>query len=142
MRVRCIGTTGRELLARLGITVPVEYPRPETVFGLLEVDQQYTVYGMWLSQGRMNYLCRPEPNVVRLYPSALFEVIDRTLPPFWHFSVKHSEDGGDAASWGYHEFVADPEHYERLFDYDEGAHRCFNRHMKQMDDWLESLPLL
>jgi hypothetical protein len=113
MKVECFHNTGKGL--------PVSYfslgYSSESQFDI-EVGSTYSVYGMCLWKGCLQYLINPDvmprPN---WYPAILFEVRDKGLPESWQFSfLRENEEHGVVAVWGYRELVNSTAHFEGLLE--------------------------
>lgn len=133
MKVRCIYNTGEALrafenkllrkdeLGKFGAT-------GHTMYGLV-IDKEYTVMGMFLGEGILDYLIDDDGHI-SAYPYPLFEVIDNKLPASWFFkSLKNTDENYpyQEAIWGYYELIFDNSHYEKLVDGDQEAQRIYFR---------------
>ena len=131
MKVKCIYNTGdflrdyenrpieKEQLGRFGETAYTQY-------GLI-INKEYTVMGMLLGQGSLNFLI-DEAGYISAYPYPLFKVIDNKLPSSWYFSSLKNTDHQypyQEAIWGYYELVFEQEHYEKLVNMEETATRKY-----------------
>lgn len=139
MKIRCIYNTGEDLrafenkslskdeLGRFGATGHTQY-------GLV-IGKEYLVMGMILGEGTLDYLI-DDGRAIVAYPYPLFDVIDNKLPSNWFFkSLKNTDENYpyQEAIWGYYELVFDNNHYEKLVEYDEEAHRAYFRRKIELE---------
>ena len=137
MKVRCIANTGAALSEKHGgVNKNCEF--------CLEIGRVYTVYSILLSGDTLDYLIsgygRPD-----WMPAELFEVVDSTFPPEWHFSFRgyeafcHDDVWGyqylTSAIWGYKEMALDPNHIVKLFEREDID--IFLERQKEIDERLE-----
>ena len=104
----------------------------DTVFHI-KVGDVYTVYGINLWRGTLNYLTMNQANSVPIWsPAELFEVVDGKIPPDWNYVyLGHTEDLLNAA-WGYKE-LTQPAHYDGLQGGDAAALKVFFQKKKIID---------
>ena len=130
MKVRCLNNTGHSLPATyfsIGYTRQSEFE--------LVVGQTYSVYGMCLSRGVLEYLIDPQADAKpNWYPAVLFEVKDAGIPQSWRFSFNaRNEEYGVPAIWGYEELVSSENHFDGLGERDVEALRIFFRRRVEME---------
>jgi hypothetical protein len=128
MKVKCIANMGTSLAKqslKAGRTV-------DTVFHI-KVGDVYTVYGMNLWRGTLNYLTMNQANSLPIWsPAELFEVVDGKIPLDWYYVyLGHTEDLLNAA-WGYQE-LTQPAHYDGLQGGDAVALKVFFQKKKAID---------
>jgi hypothetical protein len=119
MRVLCIEKTGAGLTEKRyehGFTRASEFD--------LQVDQEYSVYGITLWQGLLSYLLIGEGSQTYWYPAELFRVTQNELPPNWHFA-NFGQGAAANAIWGYSELVNTEDHFDALANLEEDALKIF-----------------
>ncbi len=138
MKVRCIANTGRGL--------PPQILNPEngleitTQFGLT-VGKMYTVYGLSVHDGFVDYLVLEEDRYPISYPAPLFEILDGRPSRYWvfHFGEVRWKYKGEKEhveydqSFHFSEF-RDEGFYERLFDDSPAETAIFQKYKKLMDE--------
>lgn len=119
MKVRCIANTGSALLREsldAGDSVNAQFP--------IDIGEIYTVYGVSLWKGTMNYLVDLKGSQINVLsrpdwnPAELFEIVDSRLPAGWHFDFRgQRKDYPLKMIYGYPELL-DEKHYNALIDAD------------------------
>ncbi len=130
MKVKCIANMGTALSKqsiKAGRTV-------DSIFHI-KVGDTYTVYGINLWRGTLNYLTMNQANSRPIWsPAELFELVDRHMPPNWDYVyLGHSEDLLNAA-WGYRELMTSS-HYDSLNAGDAAALKLFMERKKEIDEF-------
>ena len=104
----------------------------------LELEKEYLVMGTFLAEKQLWYLI-DEGGKPSCYPFQLFQVIDTSISPNWHFKIIEDENDiypfEKVAVWGYYELCFDQSHYERLVERNENDIRLyFKRKMEEESD--------
>lgn len=100
----------------------------------LGVGKEYIVYGISLWQGALLYLVIGEGRFPHWYPSELFSVTRKELPPGWYFTSLGEEGHDLRAVWGYDELVNTDRHFDDLANAVKGAIDIFVERKKQIDE--------
>ena len=139
MVVECLYNTGAILLhydkKPLGVSAETEY-------GELDIGKKYLVMGIIMKSGYLTYLI-DDFGTISACPSYLFRVIDNTIPTNWYFKNYTKEDFdyiNKEAIWGYYELVFDDNHYEKLIEYNEEAHRIYFRRKIELENHCSICP--
>lgn len=136
MIVRCVANSGMDLPTvnldpRSGYDRSTEFP--------LTLGREYPVFGLTVFLGTAwYYILDDDGNSWPIwFPSALFDVVDGTLPASW--IVGHFRLGGEEqyTILSFPEWATDYNFYERLLDRDPDTERVFDLRRKEIE---ESLP--
>lgn len=141
MRVKCIANTGKDLPAKTAQALHDE----GTAFEL-DIGAIYTVYGIEIWRGVLNYLTLiPRLDIPTWNPAELFEITDSILPPKWYFKFYgYDNERMDMLScvWGYKELALDPAHYFGLVEMEPEALYLFRKRREEIDSFGDKLKLL
>lgn len=117
MKVKCIANSG---------VVYKNYKMPDGFFVssefAIEIDKNYLVLGMLLSEGIISYLI-DEDGVPRFLPFQLFEVIEKEMSDDWHFKVYSNFSPYypyRQAIWGYEALLND-DYLDSLLEREDDA---------------------
>ncbi len=132
MRVKCVGTTGKDVSQKLidlrGALRTTDYE--------LTLGEVYPVYGIELWKGCLHYLI-PDPQSPRgapyWYPAELFEVEDQVLPNNWYFKNFGENENGIDAVWGFKELTASLAFLVDLEEHKRSALEIYYQRRKEID---------
>jgi hypothetical protein len=106
------------------------------------------VVGVSIVGTSLQFLVKDDHGDGRLEPAAMFAEFEAQLPAGWlfaleqgvHVSERQPWGGEFVASWGYREFVEDPQHLAKLVDEEPEAVAIFERHITkaEMEDTPET----
>jgi len=105
--------------------------------GDLDINKNFTVYGMSIWEDSLNYLLVDDdrPN---WYLAKRFEIVNPLLPLIWYFNVRMYEDCDALESiWSYKEMALDPNHYVDLIEREPEALAIFARRKEEIDEYEE-----
>lgn len=141
MKVRCLYNTGealrsyeykalqKEMMGRFGATAFSEY-------GGVEIGKEYLVMGLIIFETYQAYLI-DDNGFISACPCQLFEVVDTTVNPNWHFRlIEKDEDIYPfvQAIFGYYELSFDKKAYENLIvEKDEESQRIYFRRKIELE---------
>src|SRR5688500_190576 len=92
----------------------------------LDIGKEYVVYGICIWKGLLSYLLMGEGLHPHWYPSELFSITQRELPPDWYFAYFGDSDGRDLqALWGYYELINSEDHFDELSELEKDALQVF-----------------
>ncbi|MEN6355850.1 MAG: phosphoribosylaminoimidazole synthetase [Armatimonadota bacterium] len=135
MKVKCVANTGRALSQTsfdAGDLITSEFP--------VDIGYIYTVYGMSIWRGRVDYLVdiagNPQQRMSHAgwYNAELFEVVDDRLPPNWHFNFRGFGVSFLHAIWGYPELM-DENHCVGLIELNMEDMLIFLKRKKEIDEF-------
>jgi hypothetical protein len=128
MKIKCIATTGE---AFANYELPYGFFRT-TEFGI-EIGQEYTVMGIFLSENLIMYLV-DDGGVPQFLPFQLFEIIDSSLPTQWYMKVYTAQDRYypyRQSIAGYQDLLND-EYLDSLLEQEEPAVRQYFKWKKEI----------
>jgi hypothetical protein len=101
-------------------------------YGVLEINKEYTVYGLELWKGRLRYhICDADEHKFALFFEAgLFEITDNRVSQIWH--IKFSDDGYCIIT--YKEGVENDEFINNVVEGYPKEVEIFLKYKKIMDD--------
>jgi hypothetical protein len=100
----------------------------------LKLGETYTVYGINMWKGTLNYLTLNQAGTVPIWsPAELFEVVDGKMPADWYFKYLGHSAGFLDAAWGYKDLTYNPPHYDGLLGEDKKEIERFFSLKKEMD---------
>lgn len=86
----------------------------------------YDVYAMTCFMGVLSYLVVDETSVPDLVPCGAFELVDPLIPSGWEYGYSSpTAESQLSGVWGYHEFVADINHFQALIEHEKHAVELF-----------------
>ncbi|PTT02548.1 hypothetical protein DBR11_04475 [Pedobacter sp. HMWF019] len=129
MKIKCLYNTGEILM---NSQRKPKYVSENTKYSQLKIGEEYLVLGILMIDGLLYYLV-DDGGIISECPSLLFCIIDNKLPDDWFFSNIENEYTEIEAVWGYYELVFDPQHYSKLINMDEEAHRIYYRKKMGME---------
>ena len=138
MKVKCVGTTGKDVSQKLidlrGALRTTDYE--------LTLGEIYTVYGITLWKGCLLYLI-PVPQSSRgipyWYPAELFLVEDHGLPSNWYFeNYGENHKLGFDVVWGFRELTEGLDYLAGLEKRNQNALNVFYQRRKEIDEQLNS----
>ena len=108
----------------------------------LETGSEYTVYGMIMWGGSLDYLILGSTSEYpSWYPMELFELTNHLLPLIWYFDFhQYKNEKGEnlqKAIWGYREMISDAEHHITLTEEKPEALKVFLKRKRQIDEFEE-----
>lgn len=112
---------------------------PETECNDLKVDDEYKVYGMYLSsRGSLHYLLLGEAfhspfYQPSWYSSLFFDITDSQIPEYWYYKFLGPECPVTAI-WGYDELVNMEGHYDGLIEREIQHLQIFKERKKITDN--------
>jgi hypothetical protein len=133
VKVKCISNIGK------GLEVYKDKPlfvSPESTWGQLEVDKEYTVMGIMKSDNCTYYLV-DDYGIISFCPYQLFNVTDSELSKDWHFrEFKRGVDSSN--SWdfiiSYYELCFDDNHYINLLEQEESDTNLYLMRKQQINN--------
>ena len=121
MTVKCIANNGK---AFIDYEIKPAFTSEQTVYGGLDVDENYAVMALCEYENNIYYLV--DSHVIGFYPYQLFEVVDNKVPSEWFFNINRRIDSVYMKYiFGYYEICFSNEHYNNLLEQDEGAIALF-----------------
>jgi len=134
MKVRCIANTGEGLSEK---SIEAGYSKNDKFN--IDIGIEYTVYGMVMWKGSLDYLLSAKSNQPVMCPAELFKVVNTLLPPVWFFTFRRYESdkskGAYIAIWGYKEMISNSEHHADLLLGKPEALEIFKKRKKQIDEY-------
>jgi hypothetical protein len=128
MKAKCIINSGKSLSKKqISLGNSTEYTRE-----YLEIGEIYTVYGIMIIVGTINYLVSYGlANSPAFEPAEFFKIVEHTLPSQWYYSYY-----GEAvveAIWGYKELALDAQHNIQLTEGETAAMKIFYNRKNEID---------
>lgn len=129
MKAKCITNSGKFLSKKqIAFGNSTEYIRE-----YLEINKIYTIYGIMIIEGTINYLVSYGlSNSPSFEPAEFFEVVEHTLPSQWYYHYY-----GEAvveAIWGYKELALDVKHNVELTEGETAAIKTFYIRKNEIDE--------
>ena len=102
----------------------------------LEIDKEYTVYGVvFWDNSPWYYICTEEyVEYPKPFAAEFFSVSDQRLSSYWQLSVSNQGKRGPLSSLVFEPWAEEPSFYERLVDGDPEAEAVFAHFRRLMDN--------